>query len=149
MKHGLWQTPDEVEAAISKCKSETAIKEPIKILQRFRKVVLQQKFGDKSVYQFSTKGSHYSSTVPKQNLLLLMVDVCTHQQRSSQSEFQLIGANIEQFSEGSHLVTYIDKVISQVTGFPDRFNVVYDTEPDTVYTYKLIDDLNNGDLKIV
>ena len=41
------------------------------------------------------------------------------------------------------------KVISQVPGFSDWYNVVYDSEPDTVYTFKLQDDIDSGDLKIM
>ena len=29
------------------------------------------------------------------------------------------------------------------------YNVVYDNEPDVVYTYKLMEDFLNGDLKLV
>ena len=43
----------------------------------------------------------------------------------------------------------IEEVISQVPGFPDWYNVVYIEEPDIVYTYKLTDDIKNGDLKLL
>ena len=40
-------------------------------------------------------------------------------------------------------------IISQVPGFPEWFNLVYDKEPGIVYSYKLSEDLENGDLQIL
>ena len=54
-----------------------------------------------------------------------------------------------QFTEDERLVTYSGKVVSTVPGFPEWFNVVYDNEPDVVYSFKLLEDLKNGDLHIL
>lgn len=40
-------------------------------------------------------------------------------------------------------------VISQVPGFPEWYNIVYDEEGDIVSTYQLMDDYNSGDLELV
>jgi hypothetical protein len=37
----------------------------------------------------------------------------------------------------------------QVPGFPEWFNIQYDSEKDIIYTYRLADDLTKGDLRIV
>ena len=44
------------------------------------------------------------------------------------------------------LQQYKGKVVSQVSGFSEQYNVVYDEEP---YTFKLMDDYKNGDLKVL
>ena len=54
-----------------------------------------------------------------------------------------------QFTEDERLVTYSGEVVSTVPGFPEWFNVVYDNEPDVVYSFKLLEDLKNGDLHIL
>ena len=62
----------------------------------------------------------------------------------------LVGKRIDhQFTEDERLVTYSGKVVSTVPGFPEWFNVVYDNEPDVVYSFKLLEDLKNGDLHIL
>jgi hypothetical protein len=61
----------------------------------------------------------------------------------------LVGKHIKhKFSEDGQLVTYSRRVISQVPGFPNWFNVVYTREPDIVYTFNLSEDLKNGDLHV-
>ena len=47
----------------------------------------------------------------------------------------------QQFNEGGKLVTYSGAVVSQVPGFIEWYNVVFDDEPETVFTYKLLDDM--------
>jgi len=39
-------------------------------------------------------------------------------------------------------------VISQVPGFSNWYNIVYE-EGDTVYTFQLMEDYTNGDLEII
>ena len=154
VQHGLWQTTSQVETALSIIRSETGKREALKVQLRFRKMVLQQQYEDMSVFQFSKKGAgQFPSDVLKQNLLLLIGDAATLPTRNSESgevTVELVGAQIDhQFTEDDQLVVYSGKVVSQVPGFPDWFNVVYDNEPDTIYTYRLLEDLNNGDLKVV
>ena len=57
----------------------------------------------------------------------------------------LVGKKIEHtFTDD----TYTGRVISVVPGYPDWYNVVYDDDT-AVYTYKLLDDYKNNDLKII
>ena len=61
----------------------------------------------------------------------------------------LVGKHIKhKFSEDGKLITYSGRVISQVPGFSNWFNVVYTREPDVVYTFNLSEDLKNGDLHV-
>lgn len=151
VKLGLWQSSQDVNASLRVLRSETSKREAIKTQLRFRKTVLEQKYKDMAVFQFSKNKTQYTSTVLKENLLLLLADATMHEQVSDDCPTcHLVGARIDhQFIENEKLVTYTGEVISQVPGFSEWFNVVYDNEPGTVYTYKLMDDLRNGDLRVV
>ena len=54
---------------------------------------------------------------------------------------------LHDFIEDDAVVQYTGTVLSQVPGFPEWYNTVYDDEPDCVYTFQLLDDYNRGDLK--
>ena len=56
---------------------------------------------------------------------------------------------IHQFNEGGEIRGFTGRVISQVPGFPNWYNIVYDEEGDIVYTFQLMEDYCNGDLEIV
>ena len=45
-------------------------------------------------------------------------------------------------------VPYLGRVISTVPGYPQWYNVIYDTDP-AVYVYKLLEDYAAGDLEII
>ena len=56
----------------------------------------------------------------------------------------LIGKYVcHKFNE-EQIVTSNGRVVSTV---PEWFNIVYDNEPDVVYSFKLMEDLKNGDLQ--
>jgi len=55
---------------------------------------------------------------------------------------------IHQFNEGGEIRGYTGRVISQVPGFSNWCNIVYE-EGDTVYTFQLMEDYTNGDLEIM
>ena len=152
---GLWQTKDDVEQQLLRIKSETKKKEALKIQLKFRKNVLHQN-SDAAIYRFSKKGvGQFSSTILKENLLKLIEDawkappVSTSQSATSADPI-LVGKRIQhKFSENKEIVAYTGTVVSQVPGFPEWYNVVYEDEPDIVYTYKLMEDYANGDLSII
>ena len=148
---GLWQTKDDVERQLLRLKSETK-KEALKIQLKFRKNVLQQQYSDTSVYHFSKKGvGQFSSTILKGNLLKLIEDAwkVTPPISSSPGDPILVGKQVQhRFSENKEIVLYTGTVVSQVPGFQDWYNIVYD-EPDIVYSYKLMEDYINGDLSII
>ena len=63
----------------------------------------------------------------------------------------LTGKRVHHTFNESHDIsdtTYSGTVISQVPGFPSWYNIVYDDDP-VVYSYKLVDDYNAGNLSII
>ena len=62
----------------------------------------------------------------------------------------LIGKIVNHYfsSDGGDREVYKGKVISQVPGFPEWFNITYD-EDDAVYSYKLVEDYREGNLEII
>ena len=52
---------------------------------------------------------------------------------------QINSLDLRYFSSVCVLTVYNGTVVSQVPGFSEWYNVVYDNEPDTVYTYKLLE----------
>ena len=151
---GLWQTSEQVEAGLSQLKSKTAKSEALKAQLKFRKTVLQQKHSEKTICTFSRmaggKRIQHSPAMLKENLQTLIEAAHSIPPITTCSDPILVGKKIaHQFKENKKLVVYNGKVVSQVPGFSDWFNIVYDNEPDTVYTYKLLEDYNNGDLKFI
>lgn len=127
----------------------------LKIQLCFRKNVLQQSHPDKTVFQFSDK-SHGTYSVNKlRDHLTQLVEAAwsvsdTTVEQTRKSDISLVGKRISHaFLEEGVIVLYTGVVISQVPGFPEWYNTVYDNEPDYVYTYKLLDDYTSGDLKII
>ena len=158
IQYGLWQSEADVNEGLKLAKSETQKRQSLKAQLRFRKTVLQQTYNaDKDIYKFSTKQKgQLNSTALKVNLLKLIIAVANQQSFDSESsapsgsDIHLVGRRINhRFTEDEQLVTYSGKVISTVPGFPEWFNVVYDNEPGIVYSFKLLEDLRNGDLHVL
>ena len=156
VQYGLWQSVEDIEKHLNKVKSETQKREALKIQLRFRKTVLQQVYpANKDVYKFSKKGEGQFNSTKLAGHLILLIDATHHGSPSdiscnSTSDPVLVGKSIDhQFIEDGQIVQYSGRVVSQVSGFPEWYNVVYDNEPDVVYTYKLMEDFYNGDLKLV
>ena len=153
-QYGLWITETEVHRHISAMKSETQRRKALKAQLRFRKRVLEQQHPDKSVFAFSSKEKgQFTSNMLFQNLLQLLVQsgACNGPAPPRSCDDSLADKSIQHnFKESDGTVkAYEGKVISQVPGFADWYNVVYTEEPDVVYTFKLADDLKNGDLKVL
>lgn len=150
--YGLWVFSGQVDSYLSAMKSESKKRIALKAQLRFRKTVLQQKPPDDSVYKFSSKEKgQYNSQLLCKNLLQLITDAESGDTSTSTTSLVLTGKSIEhKFKETDGTIKpYNGKVISQVPGFPDWYNVVYTGEPDTVYTFKLKDDIDSGDLKVL
>ena len=157
IQYGLWQSENDVNEGLKLVKSEIQKRQSLKAQLRFRKTVLQQTYNaDKDVYKFSTKQKgQLNSTALKENLLKL-VNAAANRHSSGtasdsplETDVHLVGRRIDhRFTEDEQLVTYSGKVVSTVPGFPEWFNVVYDNEPDVVYSFKLLEDFKNGDLCI-
>ena len=150
--YGLWQSPDDVVQKMSlltKTKQKLALKAQL----RFRKHVLQQKHSDKDIYKFSDKTSGtYSVAKLQENLLRLIQLAQTQLLLSNPSNLTstLVGKRVlHYFNVDGKLQGFHGYVISQVPGFPEWYNIVYDEEGDIVSTYQLMDDYNSGDLELV
>ena len=147
---------DDIDKHLKKAKSETQKKEVLKIQLRFRKTVLQQVYAEnKDVYKFSKKEEGQFNSAKLASHLTQLINATHHgspsdMSSSSASEPVLVGKSINhQFIEDGQIVLYSGRVVSQIAGFPDWYNVVYDDEPDVVYTYKLMEDFYNGHLKLI
>lgn len=153
LEYGLWVSAEQVLSSLIAMKTETQKRAALKAQLRFRKTVLQQQPPDDTVYKFSMKGKgQYTSQLLKDNLLRLIFDAASIVTDTNTSTItSLSGKCIEHnFSEtDGSIKAYKGKVISEVPGFRDWYNVVYTEEPDIVYTFKLKDDIENSDLKII
>ena len=117
--------------------------------------VLQQKHPDKKIYNFSDKSTGtYSPEILCSNLVHLTEAAISQTAESLPESAQdirvvLNGKRvIHQFNEGGEIRGYTGRVISQVPGFSNWYNIVYE-EGDTVYTFQLMEDYTNGDLEII
>ena len=153
IQYGLWQSVEDIDSHLRLAKSETQKKEALKTQLRFRKTVLQQVYPvNKDVYKFSKKGEGQFNSAKLTSHLIQLINATHHASPSSNSTSEpvLVGKSIDhQFIEDGQIVQYSGRVVSQVSGFPEWYNVVYDNEPDVVYTYKLMEDFHNGDLKLI
>ena len=157
IQYGLWQSDIDVDEGLKRARSETQKRQSLKAQLRFRKCVLEQSYeSDKDIYKFSTKQKgQLNSKQLKDNLLKLInaaADNPGHATRSGSHPHgvALVGKYVgHKFSEEEQLVTYNGRVVSTVPGFPEWFNIVYDNEPDIVYSFKLMEDLKNGDLHVL
>ena len=156
IQYGLWQSVEDIDNHLTLAKSETQKKEALKIQLRFRKTVLQQVYpANKDVYKFSKKGEGQFNSAKLASHLVQLIHATHHASPSdyscnSTSEPVLVGKSIDhRFIEDGQTAQYSGRVVSQVSGFPEWYNVVYDNEPDVVYTYKLMEDFHNGDLKLI
>ena len=144
---GLWQSVAEIDSCLEGIKSETQKRAALKAQLRFRKTVLQQEAPD-SVYRFSSKerGGQFHSQLLRDNLVKL-IHVANDKETSPSP---LTGKVVKhRFEANGKQKIYKGRVISQVPGFPEWFNIVYTDEPDTIYSYKLSEDIERGDLQIL
>ena len=147
INYGLWQSKAQANSYLEGMQSETQKRAAVKAQLRFRKTVLQQEAPD-SLYRFSSKEKgQFNSQQLHNNLVKLIEDAEGKNSPVSSLTGKAIKHQFEE-SNGKHK-QYKGRVISQVPGFPDWFNVVYTNEPEVVYTYKLSEDLERGDLQVL
>ncbi len=147
INYGLWQSLSQVDHSLEGLKSETQKRAALKTQLRFRKVVLQQDAPD-LVYRFSSKEKgQFTSQLLRDNLAKL-IQLSDEMDTPASS---LTGKVIKhKFVESNgEYKFYKGRVISQVSGFPGWFNVVYTNEPGIVYSYQLSEDLEKGDLQVL
>lgn len=151
-EYGLWISTAEVKRQVSAITSETKRRRALKAQLRFRKKVLGQEHHNESVFAFSSKEKgQFTSALLCQNLLQLVQSCTCDEPTPSFSDDSLAEKSIQHnFKDSDGTVrAYEGRVISQVPGFEGWYNVVYTEEPGIVYTFKLTDDLKNGDLKVL
>ena len=165
---GLWQTRQKVNTVMDSIPNtnagnnerHTALKNQIK----FRRQILHQHIdGDKKFF-FSDDGK----PKPWQQIrdhLFKFIDAAqsvtegqsvqtTVAHEESVAIPLLVGKTVKHYMHneieygGIELVPYTGKVISQVPGFPEWFNIVY-KDDDAVYSYRLVDDYRQNNLEII
>ena len=142
---GLWQTETQVDSNLESLRSESQKREALKAQLRFRKTVLLQEASE-TLFRFSAKGKgQFTSQVLRTNLVELIKSAGEIESSPSSWAGKMINHRFKE-SNGKYKC-YKGKIISQVPGFPEWFNVVYDNEPDIVYSYNLTEDIENGDLR--
>ena len=153
---GLWLSLEDIDRSLEQCSSETQKREALKSQLRFRKAVLQQKYpSDKDIYNFSKKGyGPFNSQKLRANLIKLIqaahLTSSDSETNEAPGELLFVGRQIDHaFLVEGKLQRYRGKVVSQVPGFGEWYNVVYNEEPGYVYTFKLMEDYRNGDLEVL
>ncbi|WAR13431.1 hypothetical protein MAR_027611 [Mya arenaria] len=153
---GLWQSEEDVESATERLSTDKDKKAALCAQLRFRKHVLLQKADCSEVYAFSrtVNGKNVKLGVHElmQNVKKLVKDAfnsCHQNQETGDSVPLLVGQNISHCQlVDEERVWFSGKIISQVPGYPVWYNVKYVGDP-AIYTYKLLEDYQQGDLKII
>lgn len=150
INYGLWQSVDQIDFGLDCLNSETQKRIAIKAQLRFRKTVLQQAAPNETVYKFSSKEiGQLNSKALRENLVKL-VEAATDSKSDPTPDSALVGKVVKhRFEENGRHKFYKGRVVSQVPGFPEWFNIVYSNEPDIIYSYKLTEDIEKGDLHIL
>ena len=153
--HGLWQSHTEIDNMLGSYDTLTGKKEALKSQLRFRKEVLQQVTEDKTLFSYTKKedtGDKRRQLTFKELSANLKVLVHQAAVRSGTEEtHMLVGKRVKHFqiADGER-TPYLGKIMSQVPGYPDWFNIVYDDDEDSVYTYHRLDeDFEKGDIEIL
>ena len=131
----------------------------------FRKIVLLQEVGDKSLFSFSKDKKQHSLDKLKQNLLRLISETQHVTEPSAkrgraqggqedpvmQNPQLLVGKRVvHYFEEDGTRQGYFGVVIGLVPGTRTWFNISYDEEgDDEIHTFQLLDDYRDGDLEIL
>lgn len=145
LDYGLWQSIIQIDSCLDGIKSETQKKKALKAQLRFRKVVLEQE--SDSAYKFSSKErGQFDSSALRDNLVTLIHDADAKETPSSSLTGKIIN---HRFETNGKYKFYKGRVISQVPGFPEWFNVEYTNEPGIIYSYKLSEDIERGDLQVL
>lgn len=102
--------------------------------------------------QFSSQGQIFSIAKLTDNLCRLLEEASQIEVSHDQIESFLVGKQVRhrfQDSDKTSQTWSTGKVVGQVQGFPDWFNIVYECDPNVVCTYKLMEEFTQGDLQIV
>ncbi|XP_060557311.1 uncharacterized protein LOC132717769 [Ruditapes philippinarum] len=160
IRHGLWQSTEEVENMLASYQSEIEKVEALKAQLKFRKEVLNQVAETKSQFNL-TKGMKGSKkrkklTVDelKENLINIVKQALVKDRENDEEIHILVGKRVrhrfEEVTDGKKMYKwYNGRIISQVPGFREWFNIIYDSD-DSIYTYHRLDsDVETADLQII
>ncbi len=146
-KVGLWESVAAVDAGLCGNSTKTKISH-LKLQINYRRKILGQTHNDKSVFKFSCNRRAFSIEQLRHNLCqLLNTAVPASLSQVINTPTQLVGKRIKHcFQEDDNLVWYTGTVLSVDEEM--MFEVQYDSESD-VYSFKLLDDITNGDLVLL
>ncbi|XP_072171738.1 uncharacterized protein [Diadema setosum] len=144
--HGLWQSIREVDEMLTSIPPSSGKVNALKAQLRFRQHVLRQTHPNGDIYAFSAKGSPHSWEHLAENVKSLIAHSFSLPSTSMPEDAPLlVGKRIQHRFEADE---FKGRVVSQVPGYPEWYNVKYDGD-EAIYSYKLLDDYAEGDLKIV
>ena len=133
-------------------KTKTERLHALKAQLRFRQHILQQE-ADVKLFRHSEKSLNGNNRQDlsieelTSNLLSLIKDA-TKQPEPTKTPF-LVGKHVRHFfGDGDERKPSTGRVISTVPGFSMWFNIKYE-EDEAIYTYKLLEDYEQGDLEII
>lgn len=154
--HGLWQSHSEIDNMLASYSTATEKREALKCQLQFRKGVLTQVTEDKTLFNYSKKAECGDTSKRRQltvEELTANLKVLVHQaivRSGTEETHMLVGKRVKhiQVEEGER-TPYYGKILSQVPGYPEWFNIIYDDD-DSVYTYHRLDeDFERGDIEIL
>ncbi|WAR12743.1 SPIN3-like protein [Mya arenaria] len=154
--YGLWQTEDEVDSALKEISTKKETMEALKAQLNFRKHVLKQDPKNKeNLYLLSKKVDNVkcmltvdelASNIKKLVRHAFSIDKC----HDPNPDLPILTSKTvsHRFIEDGESRWWKGKVISQVPGYPEYFNITYDGDT-SVYVYRLLEDYRTGDLKVL
>ena len=145
VNYGLWQYASEVTESLASLNTAREKECALKAQLRFREKILQQ-VAPKPLFRFSVGGKAHSHTVLELNLKSLIEESLTIPKEEDKYLVKMIVDHT--FVVNDVRKTYRGRVISQVPGHSSWYNIIYDGD-DAVYSYRLRDDMANGDLIII
>ena len=139
-------------AGLGKLVTKKAKKDALKLQISFHKRVLCQTSDDQTIFQFSHNRKVFSDSQLMQNLFKLLSLNCDNQALTitdvQRDPELLIYRRIEhQFNCDGELVWYRGTVLS-FDKATQEFRILYDND-DEEFEFPLLEDLNNGELKII
>ena len=153
---GLWTTVAEVERGLHSLDSKKKKQEALKVQISFRRKVLGQNHEDKNVFYFSHNRKPLTETDLKLNLLKLLPQNSSAQQQlavPSETEIAtdpdlLLYRRIKHRFECDGSLQWFDGTILSYNKDTGEYRVQYDNE-DEIYSFPLLDDLKENDLKVL
>lgn len=149
---GLWTTSEEVLQCVDQLRTKKAKVDALKVQINFRKKVLNQCHEDKLVFQFSHNRQALSVDQLTQNLIKLLPggdQPCEFSvDQICRDPELLLYQRIEHLFDCDGIETWCKGTVLSFDSEKKEFQVAYDNE-DVVYSFPLLEDLKNGELKVM